>query len=79
MIKVSISKIEYERLKRQAKAYRLFVAKFFESIIQDPIAEVTEDFKKTGLYTKEFLEDLDAGLRKSSYMKSYENRQIKSL
>lgn len=69
MVKITLPKTEYEKLKRQAEAYRRFAARFFELAIQDPIDEVVEDFRKTKLYTEEFLKDLESGLRKSSYAK----------
>ena len=71
MTQVTIPKNEYERLKREAAAYRGVAQRFYESILSDPIEEVVEDFRKTNLYTGEFLEDLKDGLRKSSYAKSY--------
>ena len=74
MVKVAVPKTEYEKLKRQATAYRRFAEKFFESVIKDPIEEVVEDFRKTDLYTEEFLKDLENGLRKSSYAKKYGNK-----
>lgn len=67
--KVILSQIEYNRLKREAIAYRSFLAKVFESAIGDPINEVVEDFRKTKLYSRFFLKDLEQGLRKSSYAK----------
>lgn len=76
MAKVTISKTEYEHLKKQATAYRKFAAKFFESMIKDPIEEVVNDFSETDLYSKEFLKDLESGLRKSSYIKEHENKTI---
>lgn len=69
MAKIEISKIEYERLKGQAEAYRKFAAKFFESILKSPVEEVVEDFRKAGLYTDGFLKDLESGLKKSSWAK----------
>lgn len=74
MAKVTLPKTEYESLKRQADAYRKFAEKFFELIVKDPIEELVEDFRKTNLYTKEFLRDLESGLRKSSYAKKYGNK-----
>jgi len=38
-------------------------------MIKDPIEEVINDFRKTNLYTKGFLADLEDGLKKSSYAK----------
>lgn len=78
MTKIILPKIEYEQLKRQAEAYREFAASFFELTIKDPIEAVVEDFRGTKLYSKDFLNDLEDGLRKSSYAKKYENKTIKS-
>lgn len=77
MAKVAITKTEYEQLKRQAEAYRKFATGFFEMALRDPIEEVVEDFKRTNLYTEEFLDDLGSGLRKSSYTKKHGNRSLK--
>lgn len=77
MVKVTLPKNEYEQLKRQAKAYQKFTAKLFESVIQDPIEEVIKDFRKTNLYTEEFLKSLESGLRESSYSKNYGNKAAK--
>lgn len=74
MTQITLPKNEYEQLKRQAAAYRRFAAKFFESIIKDPIDQVVEDFRRTNLYAEGFLKDLESGLRKSSYTKTYENK-----
>ena len=71
MVQVTVPKTEYEQLKRQAQAYRRVLGKIFESAIKDPIEDVVEDFRNTGLYTKEFLRDLRGGLRKSSYAKKH--------
>ena len=69
MRKVIISKEEYENLKKQATAYKKLASRFFETVIKDPIKDVVIDFVKTGLYTREFLADLESGLRKSSFKK----------
>lgn len=71
MVTITISKVKYEQLKRQAEAYRRFAANFFEAAVRDPIGDITDDFRKTALYTEEFLHDLDAGLRKSSIAKKH--------
>lgn len=78
MAEITISKTEYERLKKQSAAYRRFAAKFFELIIKDPIEETVEDFRKTNLYTENFLKDLESGLRQSSYAKKYGNKTATS-
>lgn len=71
MVTVTIPKVKYEQLKRHAEAYRRFAANFFEAAVRDSIGEITDDFRKTALYTEEFLHDLDAGLRKSSLGKKH--------
>jgi len=69
MVKVTIPKEEYQKLQQQSQAYQKLAARLFESIIKDPIRDVVQDFKDTGLYSKGFLADLETGLRKSSYAK----------
>lgn len=68
---IRVPKEDYQRLARQAKAYRAFAARFFESVIRDPVEDVMEEFRMTGLYTDAFLHDLESGLRKSSYAKRH--------
>lgn len=65
---VTISKTEYQKLKKQSDAYKKFAGRLFEAVIKDPIGDVAMDFRKTGLYTEGFLRDLEKGLRKSSYI-----------
>ncbi len=67
---VTISKKEYSQLKNQALAYRKMAKSLFSAVVKDPIAEVVSDFSSTGLYNKNFLKDLESGLRKSSYLKT---------
>lgn len=69
MDKIVISKIEYLRLKQQSAAYKKLASSFYESIPKDSIETVVNDFRKTDLYSKEFLEDLKSGLKRSSYAK----------
>jgi len=71
MSEITISKTEYQQLRRQSKSYQMLVAGFFESIAKDPIVQVVEDFRQTDLYTDEFLKSLESGLRESSYSKKY--------
>lgn len=66
---VTLPQREYSRLKQQAKAYRILIAKMFEMPLRDSVDEVVSDFRSTNLYTDEFLIDLEDGLRKSSYAK----------
>ena len=69
MAKVTLPETEYRQLKRQADAYKKMAAKLFEFTVKDTAEEVVEDFRKTSLYSEEFLSDLGSGLRKSSYIK----------
>lgn len=71
---ITLSKQEYLRLKQQAQAYRIMAARMFELPLRDPVDEVVADFRATDLYTKEFLADLENGLRKSSYAKKHANQ-----
>lgn len=68
---ITLPKTKYIQLKKQANAYKQFTAHFFEFILQDPINQVIDDFRQTNLYTEEFLQDLEDGLRKSSYAKQH--------
>ncbi|TSC72010.1 MAG: Uncharacterized protein G01um101438_770 [Parcubacteria group bacterium Gr01-1014_38] len=67
MATVKIPEKEYKRLARQARAFRLFAAHVFASVLRDPAEEVVEDFRATGKYAPKFLVDLEDGLRKSSF------------
>jgi hypothetical protein len=69
MTTITIPKKEYIRLKDQAKAYQKMAKSLFSAVLRDPISEVAEDFRATGLYKESFLNDLEDGLRKSSYLK----------
>ncbi len=71
---ITLSKEKYLRLKQEAEAYRIMVAKVFELPLRDQVDAVIADFKATDLYTKEFLMDLKDGLNKSSYSKKYANK-----
>lgn len=66
---ITLSKTEYNKLKKQARAYKVLSSQFFASKIKDPIKDIVDDFKNTDIYTDEFLKDLEGGLRKSSYSK----------
>lgn len=71
MDKITITKTGYRQLRRCAEAYKKLLEEFFESFTTDSIDGVVEDFRKTDLYTEEFLEDLKSGLNKSSYAKKH--------
>ena len=66
---ITISKSKFDRIQRQARVYRKLAARIFESALNGTIEEVVDDFRNTDLYTEEFLNDLGAGLKKSSYAK----------
>ena len=68
MSTITLPKNEYLKLKRESTEFRRLSARIFEIAVDD-VTNVVEDFKKTNLYTDEFLADLEDGLRKSSYGK----------
>ncbi len=69
MTKITIPKVEYIKLKKQSRAYRAVATRLLELLIKDPIKTIVEDFRNVGLYSKEFLIDMENGLLKSSYGK----------
>ena len=74
---ITLPKSEYLRLKNQAQAYRTLASTVFAMPLEDSIEGVVADFNSTGLYTNEFLEDLEDGLHKSSYHKRHANQAPK--
>lgn len=73
MSTVSLSKSEYQELKRKASIYELL-----ENLIkQDSFAspplqdskKILKEFKKTGFYNDKFLSSLEKGLKRSTYFK----------
>ena len=73
---VTITKTEYQKLQNQSKAYQKLASNVFQFALKDPIQEVVDDFKKTDLYTDEFLIDLEDGLRESSYAAKTNKQKI---
>jgi len=73
---VTISKTDFLRLKKQAQAYRTLAASVFRFAVKDPVKEVVQDFQDTNLYTDGFINDLESGLRKSSYPKQYAHKTV---
>lgn len=69
---VTLPKVEYLKLKKQAKAYQVLAGHFFNVRVQEAgsVADVIDDFRKTNLYTPAFLADLQDGLKHSSYAKA---------
>lgn len=67
---VTIPREEYKKLQRDAAQYRRIATRVFETAMRDTSTAVVADFKKTGLYTEGFLNDLENGLQKSSYGKA---------
>lgn len=66
---IAIPKTEYRRLRRQADAYKKIAGNLNELLLRDSVSELADDFRKTGLYAEEFVDDLQKGLRRSSYGK----------
>ena len=74
---ITISKIEYQNLKLQSKSYKKIMSNFFELAVKNQLSQVIDDFQKTNLYSGEFIQDLESGLEKSSYLKHYGDKANK--
>jgi len=74
MSMVTISKTQYEALKRRASAYdRLIIAAKKDVFGPPPTRErkeVMREFRATKKYSPAFLKSLDKGLSRSNYFKS---------
>lgn len=75
---ITVPKNEYKQLKQQADVFRAFVGYFFASLVDDSPSAVVNDFRKTNLYTNDFLLDLEEGLADSSYFQNYGNKAVKT-
>ena len=63
---ITISKSEYRKLVAKSKAYEKLAKTIFEDAINESVNDIVSDFKKTNLYSEEFLSDLKEGLNQSS-------------
>lgn len=74
MSTVTISKTQYEALRRRAVAYERVVAATREDIFSPPptrnVKKVIREFRATKLYSAPFLKSLEKGLFRSSHFKS---------
>lgn len=71
MTTITLPKIEYLELKKRASAYEKIIGIIgYDAFVSPPIRsakQVMKEFKKTGLYNKSFIKDLENGLKRSSY------------
>lgn len=71
MTTVTLPKIEYLNLKKRAEAFDKMLAginpSFFFAPPEKSRKKIISQFSKTKLYRKEFLKDLEKGLKRSSY------------
>lgn len=71
MATVTLPKIEYLKLKKRAEAFDKMIAEVNPSLFFTPMEKsrkkIISEFSKTKLYSKEFLKDLEKGLKRSSY------------
>ena len=71
MVTITLPKIEYLDLKKRAEAFDKMVAginpSFFFTPVEKSRKRIISDFSKTKLYSKEFLKDLEKGLKRSSF------------
>ncbi len=77
MYQVTIPQTEYTHLLKQVTAYRKLVGDLFGSVIHGSVEDVVMDFRKTNLYTDEFLVDLESGLKKSSLGKLTRRKRVR--
>lgn len=70
MEKVTIPKERFERLLLIEEAYTKLSKIVLDSYTENLIAPIIKDFEDTGLYSKEFINDLREGLSKSTYSNS---------
>ena len=66
MDKIVIAKTEYRQLRKEATAYRKLAQNIHGLLLRDSVGEVVSDFRKTEMYSEDFLSDVEQGLRKSS-------------
>lgn len=71
MAKIAIPKTEYEQLLEKARRYEYLRQILEEDIFAPPptrsIKAILNEFRATGQYSREFLDSLAKGLRRSSY------------
>lgn len=71
MVTVTIPKKEYQQLAEKALRYEYLRQLLEEDIFACPpaknIKEVVREFKKTNLYSQDFLKSLEKGLGRSSH------------
>ena len=74
MTTVTISRTQYEVLKRRAVAYERVIAAASEDIFSTPptraVKKVMQEFKDTKRYSTAFLNSLEKGLSRSTYFKN---------
>lgn len=74
MSTVTISKTQYEALKRRAVAYERVIAAANEDIFSPPtiraVKKVMQEFRNTKRYPAAFLKSLEKGLSRSTYFKN---------
>ena len=74
MSMVTIPKTEYQSLVNQANAYRKIASRFAAQVIETPVTQVVENFRATKKYSKEFLVDLEDGLKDLRKSKSWKSK-----
>lgn len=71
MSTVTLKKSEYEILKKKAEAYETIIRVVEQDIFSPPSIgsrkAILNEFKKTGNYSKEFLEDIGQAIKRSSF------------
>ena len=63
MSTITISRNRYQTLLSQANAYKKLASNFASQIVEEPLAEVMKNFRSSGKYSKDFISDLEDGLK----------------
>jgi len=70
---ITITKKKYQELAEKALRYEYIYEGIKEDIFSPPpirnVGKIIKEFKKTGQYTRKFLENLEKGLKRSSYFR----------
>ncbi len=74
MSTITISKSKYEALLYYQDAYQKLASNFASQVVEKPIFEIVENFCSTKKYSKEFLFDLESGLKDLRESKTWKSK-----
>ena len=71
MVTVTMPKVEYISLKKKAESFDSMIAGINPSLLFVPLEKsrkkIISEFSKTKLYSKEFIKDIEKGMKRSSF------------